>query len=124
MKLVHPHFGYLNLVPNLSHYKLTHQQLFAFLQELSAVSLIRDTGNVLHSSELLSFVLWKTLALNQASLSTGSFVDLLKVFKFKDVSEENLKEKLSYSLKEGELGEGEGQVRFDLFRQIFIDREL
>lgn len=74
MKLVHPHFGYLNLVPNQSHYKLTHEQLFAFIQELNAVSLIRDSGNILHSSELLSFALWKVLSLKQARISTGNFV--------------------------------------------------
>lgn len=49
---------------------------------------------------------------------------MLKIFKFKDVSEENLEEKLAFSLREGELMAGEEQVRFDLFRQIFIDREL
>lgn len=124
MKLVHPHFGYLNLVPNHSHYKLTHQQLFAFIQELNAVSLIRDSGNILHSSELLSFVLWKALSLNQALISTGNFVELLKIFKFRDISEENLKDKFAFSLREGELISREGQVRFNLFRQIFIDREL
>jgi hypothetical protein len=88
------------------------------------VSLIRDRGNILHSSELLSFVFWKVLSLNKARIPVSNFVDMLKVFKFKDVNADNFREKLSYSLKEGELIDSDQHVRFDLFRQIFIDREL
>jgi hypothetical protein len=88
------------------------------------VSLIRDRGNILHSSELLSFVFWKVLSLNKARIPVSNFVDMLKVFKFKDVNADNFREKLSYSLKEGELIDSDQHARFDLFRQIFIDREL
>jgi len=28
MKMVHPHFGYLNRLPNHSHFKYTYEQLF------------------------------------------------------------------------------------------------
>ena len=88
------------------------------------MSLIRDRGNILHSSELLSFVFWKVLSLNKARIPVSNFVDMLKVFKFKDVNADNFREKLSYSLKEGELIDSDQHARFDLFRQIFNDREL
>ena len=50
MKLVHPHFGYLNNFPNINEYKFTHDQLFTLIEEFNAVSLIRDKGYILHSS--------------------------------------------------------------------------
>jgi hypothetical protein len=124
MKLVHPHFGYLNLIPNVNDYKYTHDQLFALIEDFQAVSLIREQGNTLHSSELLSFVFWKVLSLDRARLPLASFIELLKVFKFRDLTGENFGQKLAYSLREGELIEGDQNVRFDLFRQLFIDREL
>lgn len=74
MKLVHPHFGYLNNIPNINEYKYTYEQIFTLIEECNAVSLIRDKGFTLHSSELLSFVFWKILSLNKARVSTSSFI--------------------------------------------------
>jgi len=50
MKLVHPHFGYLNNLPNLPQYKYTHEELFTLIEQFNAASLIRDKGYTLHSS--------------------------------------------------------------------------
>ena len=38
MKIVHPHFGYLNNIPNESQFKYTYQQIFVLLSELMAAS--------------------------------------------------------------------------------------
>jgi hypothetical protein len=101
MKLVHPHFGYLNNIPNVNEYKYTHEQIFALVEEFNAVSVIRDSGNILHSSELLSFIFWKILSLNRARISNAKFIELLKVFKFQTINQDNLNQQLAYSLREG-----------------------
>jgi len=31
MKMVHPHFGYLNRIPNLPEFKFTYQQIFTLI---------------------------------------------------------------------------------------------
>ena len=38
MKMVHPHFGYLSNIPNLSHFKYTHEQIFVLISEFIAAS--------------------------------------------------------------------------------------
>jgi hypothetical protein len=124
MRMVHPHFGYLNLIPHEPHFKYTHQQLFTLLEEFTVASRIRDQGYTLHSSELLSFIFWKILTQGQPRVNTQSFLDLLKVFKFNALTPENYRQSLGYSLHEGEIIEKDQGVRFDVFRQIFLDRDL
>jgi hypothetical protein len=85
MKLVHPHFGYLNNLPNLSRYKYTHEELFTLIQQFNAASLIRDKGYTLHSSELLSFIFWKIIV-SKPELIAKDFVDVLSIFKFNRVN--------------------------------------
>jgi hypothetical protein len=100
MRLVHPHFGYMNRLPNQSYLKYTHEQLFEFIQNLGAVSRIREAGFTLHSSELLSFVFWKTITAGQPRVSYEVFADLMNVFKF-NLTQENLIREIKYSTKEG-----------------------
>ena len=64
MKLVHPHFGYLNNLPNLPQYKYTHEELFTLIEQFNAASLIRDKGYTLHSSEIFSLIFWKIITMN------------------------------------------------------------
>lgn len=47
----------------------------------------------------------------------------MKVFKF-NLTEDNYQNELSYSLHENEIISDDKKVRFDVFRQIFIDRDL
>ena len=122
MRLVHPHFGYLNRFPNSPHLKYTHPQLCQFLQELIAISKIRASGHTLHSSELMSFFFWKILNPQKPRLSLGEFASLLSVFKF-DVKEDQVLNEISYSLKTGDI-KAENLVRFDVFRQLYLDRNL
>lgn len=49
MKMVHPHFGYLNNIPNLSHYKYNYEELFLFIEQFVVASEIREKGYTLHS---------------------------------------------------------------------------
>ena len=69
MKMVHPHFGYLNNIPNTFQFKYTHDQIFELIEQFCAVSQIREKGYTLHSSELVSFIFWKILTQNQARVN-------------------------------------------------------
>ena len=113
MRLVHPHFGYLNLFPNEARYKLTHDELFTFIEQLLAASLIRDQGHTLHSSELLSFIFWKALTQNKARITKAEFASGMKVFKFRDLEADKIEETFAYSLPEGELSQSDDGVRFE-----------
>lgn len=124
MRLVHPHFGYLNNFPLTTQYKYTYEQIFKLIQECTAASLIRQKGHTLHSSELLSFIFWKIATINKSRVSKDQFSEMMKIFKFKDITSENMNSRFGYSLREGELLPTEDAVRFDLFRQIFLDRGL
>ena len=124
MRLVHPHFGYLNNFPTVGHYKFTYEQVFKLIQECTAASLIRQKGHTLHSLELLSFIFWRIATVNKPRVSKEQFSEIMKIFKFKDITSENINSRFGYSLKEGELLPTENAVRFDLFRQIFLDRGL
>ena len=100
MRLVHPHFGYLNNFPTVGHYKFTYEQVFKLIQECTAASLIRQKGHTLHSSELLSFIFWKIATLNKPRVSKEQFSEVMKIFKFKDITSENINGRFGYSLKE------------------------
>lgn len=70
MKMVHPHFGYLNNIPNLNQFKYSHEELFEFIEQFVAASELREKGYTLHSMELFSFIFWKTLTQNNARVNT------------------------------------------------------
>ena len=63
------------------------------------------------------------MAQNQSTLSTNEFLDVLKIFKF-NFTPETYQKELSFSLHEKDVIEGEEKVRFDVLRQIFLDRDL
>ena len=119
MKMVHPHFGYLNNLPNLSHFKYTYEQLFGLIEEFVVASEIREKGYTLHSSEMVSFIFWKIWAQGKARLSTSDFLEFMKIFKF-NLTEETYQQELQYSMDANEMLDG--NVRFDVLRQIFLDR--
>jgi hypothetical protein len=121
--MVHPHFGYLNNIPNLTQYKYTHQQVIDLIENFVVASQFRQQGHSLHSSELISFIFWKIINSNQARLNAQKTIDFLKIFKF-DINEQNFEKTFEYTLKEGEWTKDDQNIRFDFFRQLFLDRNL
>ena len=54
-------------------------------------------------------------------MPVSDFLEFMKVFKF-NLTEENYQKELAYSM---DANEGtDGKVRFDVLRQIFLDRDL
>ena len=101
MRMVHPHFGYLNNIPNLSHFKYTHDELFDLISEFIVASEIRQQGYTLHSPEMLSFIFWKILTQGRARVDLVEFLELLKVFKF-NLTKEDYQQKMGHSIPKTE----------------------
>lgn len=97
LKLVHPHFGYLN---NFTTSRLPFDNLCNYFEELVAISKILSQGNTLHADELLSFNLWK-LYCEKPTMKLSEFGPFLKQFKFDvgESSKEDITRLFAYNLK-------------------------
>lgn len=120
IRMVYPYYGYLN---SYKDQRLGFEDYIKFLEEMIAVSKLFEQGSTLHGSELLSFVFWKNYS-TKTSMSLEEFCTFLSNFKF-TTKPESFPQDFSYHLnkREGELQNG-SPVRFDLFRNIFLERGL
>lgn len=121
MKMVHPHFGYLNNLPNLPEYKYNYEQLFELIEQFVVASQVREKGYTLHSSELVSLIFWKIWTLDQPRMKLNDFMEFMKIFKF-NLSQETFKAEFKGSVDRKDIKES--IIRFDTFRNIFLDRDL
>lgn len=119
--MVHPHFGYLNNLPNLPEYKYNYEQLFELIEQFVVASQVREKGYTLHSSELVSLIFWKIWTLDQPRMKLNDFMEFMKIFKF-NLSQETFKAEFKGSVDRKDIKES--IIRFDTFRNIFLDRDL
>ena len=124
MKLVHPHFGYMLLFRR----NLTLDELTDFYHRMLFASQERYDGQTLHSDELTAYNFWWLFGAG-SHLSVGKFCELLKCFKY-SVTPENFNRQFSYSLKKSpqefssDISREDQVVRFDFFRQVFLERGM
>ena len=138
-QLTHPFYGYLTAFPGLS---FTYDELRSIYVNQIASSYEKTFGQELLSEELSCLSFWLLADPNQKGwLSLQEAVPLLKAFKFTHLFEDQwgkaddnltltkLKQEFKFNLKgkPGELLEidgGEAIIRFDLMRDIFLERGL
>ena len=139
-QLTHPFYGYLTAFPGLA---FTFDELRSVYVNQIASSYEKTFGQDLLSEELSCLSFWLLADPNQKGwLSLQEAVPLLKALKFTHMFEDQwgkpddnlsvnkLKQEFKFNLKSkpGELYEFDGRdeaiIRFDLIRDIFLERGL
>ena len=86
----------------------------------------KAVGRYLHGEELSALSFWLTQDVErEGSLDKDTMTRLCHGLRFTDVNSWNtFKDEFAFSIQENELHENREVLRFDLIRQIFLDRGL
>jgi len=124
-QMIHPYWGYLSHFPD-RHFRF--EELMEVYENQIASSYERTLGRDLLADELSCFAFWNINYSKSSSLNWPEMQKLLTAFRFKIENEDQFKSEFSFLLSEnrGEIKSDlpETIYRFDLARQIFLERGL
>eukprot|EP01016_Furgasonia_blochmanni_P043156 TRINITY_DN5817_c0_g1_i16.p1 TRINITY_DN5817_c0_g1~~TRINITY_DN5817_c0_g1_i16.p1 ORF type:complete len:396 (+),score=34.50 TRINITY_DN5817_c0_g1_i16:66-1253(+) len=128
LQLIHPHYGYLSYLPGY----VKFDDLINIHRIKLVATLERSLGQDILANEIASYAYWQYMDKKKAGyMNAQDFSELLKVFRIAvKPNIADIKREFNFSLQYlgGEfvrdIEETKDIVRFDLFRHIFLERNL
>lgn len=122
-QLIHPHWGYMSHMPEKSY---SWKEMLDMYEIHMIASYEKAKGRYLHGEELAALSFWLTQDVQQEGfLDVSAMKKLCHGLRFTDVQNwKTFRDEFAFSIPDNELRTGNEVLRFDLIRQIFLDRGL
>ena len=121
--MIHPHWGYMANMPGKSY---SWEEMMQIYEIQMIASFEKAKGRYLHGEELSALSFWLMQDIDRVGrLDEAAMTRLCHGLRFTNVdSWDTFRDEFDFSLPKNELRQGKEVLRFDLIRQIFLDRGL
>ena len=121
--MIHPHWGYMANMPGKSY---SWEEMMQMYEIQMIASFEKAKGRYLHGEELSALSFWLMQDVDRVGrLDEPAMTRLCHGLRFTNVdSWDTFREEFDFSVPKNELRQGKEVLRFDLIRQIFLDRGL